>query len=33
VGCCSLAPVVMVDDATYGRLDRKKAVEVLDHYR
>jgi len=30
VGCCSLAPVVMVDDTTYGRLDRKKAVAVID---
>ncbi|MBI5443631.1 MAG: NADH-quinone oxidoreductase subunit NuoE [Deltaproteobacteria bacterium] len=32
VGCCSLAPVVMVEgDKTYGRLDRKKAVAVVDH--
>lgn len=30
VGCCSLAPVVMVDDKTYGKLDRKKAAEIID---
>lgn len=30
VGCCSLAPVVMVDDRTYGSLDRKKAAEIID---
>ena len=30
VGCCSLAPVVMVDDETYGRLDRKKAAAIID---
>ena len=30
VGCCSLAPVVMVDDKTYGNLDRKKAAGIID---
>jgi len=30
VGCCSLAPVVMVDDKTYGKLDRKKAAQIID---
>jgi NADH:ubiquinone oxidoreductase subunit E len=30
VGCCSLAPVVMVDTKTFGNLDRKKAAEVID---
>jgi NADH:ubiquinone oxidoreductase subunit E len=30
VGCCSLAPVVMVDSRTYGSLDRKKAAEIID---
>ncbi len=30
VGCCSLAPVVMVDDKTFGSLDRKKAAAVID---
>lgn len=32
VGCCSLAPVVMIDSATYGRLDRKKVVKLLENY-
>ena len=30
VGCCSLAPVVMVDEKTFGRLDRKKAAKIID---
>ncbi|MBW2275900.1 MAG: NADH-quinone oxidoreductase subunit NuoE [Deltaproteobacteria bacterium] len=32
VGCCSLAPVVMVEDKTFGRLDRKKAAKIIDQY-
>jgi NADH:ubiquinone oxidoreductase subunit E len=30
VGCCSLAPVVMVDHKTYGKLDRKKSAGIID---
>jgi NADH:ubiquinone oxidoreductase subunit E len=30
VGCCSLAPVVMVDKKTFGKLDRKKAAQIID---
>ena len=30
VGCCSLAPVVMVGAKTFGSLDRKKAKEIID---
>ncbi len=30
VGCCSLAPVVMVEAKTYGKLDRKKAAKIID---
>jgi len=30
VGCCSLAPVVMVDNRTYGSLDRRKAAAIVD---
>ena len=30
VGCCSLAPVVMVDKRTFGKLDRKKAAQIID---
>ena len=33
VGCCSLAPVVMVDDDTFGRLDRKKVAKLADGYK
>jgi NADH:ubiquinone oxidoreductase subunit E len=32
VGCCSLAPVVMVDGKTYGKLDRKKAARIIDDF-
>ncbi|NLV23570.1 MAG: NADH-quinone oxidoreductase subunit NuoE [Deltaproteobacteria bacterium] len=30
LGCCSLAPVVMVGDKAFGKLDRKKAVHIID---
>ena len=29
VGCCSLAPVMMIGDKTYGGLTKEKAVRVL----
>ncbi len=29
VGCCSLAPVMMVDGVTYGRLSPQRAVEIV----
>jgi NADH-quinone oxidoreductase subunit E len=29
LGCCSLAPVMMISDETYGKLTGKKAVEVI----
>lgn len=32
VGCCSLAPVIMVDNTTFGRLDRKKAAKIIDEF-
>jgi NADH:ubiquinone oxidoreductase subunit E len=32
VGCCSLAPVVMIDGKTYGKLDRKKAAKIIDDF-
>ena len=32
VGCCSLAPVLVVaDGSTYGRLDRRKAVNIVEN--
>lgn len=30
VGACALAPVVMVDDKVYGRMEAKKVKEVLE---
>lgn len=30
VGACALAPVVMVDDKVYGRLEAKKVKEVIE---
>ena len=29
VGCCSLAPVIMIGEKTYGGLTKEKAVKVL----
>ncbi len=33
LGCCSLAPVMMVDGDVHGRLSPDKAVQVLEGYR
>jgi len=33
LGCCSLAPVMMVNGVVHGRLTPEKAVEVLENYR
>mgnify|MGYP002682468508 CR=1 FL=1 len=33
LGCCSLAPVMMVDDEVYGLLSPEKAVDVLESVR
>ena len=33
VGACGLAPVMMVDNEVYGKLDRKKIKEILAKYR
>jgi len=33
IGACGLAPAVMVDDETYGRLTADKLTEILDQYR
>ncbi len=30
VGCCSLAPVVVVGDETHGKVDRKGAAKLID---
>jgi NADH-quinone oxidoreductase subunit E len=33
LGCCSLSPVIMINDETYGRLTPKKAQQLLNEYR
>ncbi len=33
LGCCSLAPVIMIDDKVYGRLNPQRAQHVLRRYR
>ncbi len=33
LGCCALAPIVRVDDRTYGHLQQSKIPKVLQHYR
>ncbi len=32
VGACGLAPVMMVNDEVYGKLDREKVREILQRY-
>ncbi|HBD94310.1 MAG TPA: NADH-quinone oxidoreductase subunit NuoE [Spirochaetia bacterium] len=33
LGCCSLAPVIMINDETYGHLNTDKLVKIIDSYR
>jgi NADH-quinone oxidoreductase subunit E len=33
LGCCSLAPAMMIDDQTYGRLTPQKVRKVIKQYR
>ena len=33
LGCCSLAPVMMIDDKVYGRLNAQRAQRILSRYR
>ena len=33
LGCCSLAPVIMIDDDTHGNLDAEKTKKVIKKYR
>lgn len=33
LGCCSLAPVIMVDDTAHGNLTRDKVKDVIQSYR
>lgn len=32
IGCCSLAPVMMINQETYGRLTQKKIAKILKEY-
>jgi len=33
LGCCSLAPVIMIDDETFGRLNISKLKAIIDGFR
>lgn len=33
LGCCSLAPAIVIDDETYGRVEPNKISKILDAYR
>jgi len=33
LGCCSLAPAMMIDNETYGRLTRDKVDDIIASYR
>jgi NADH-quinone oxidoreductase E subunit len=33
IGACGLAPVMMIDEEVYGKLDRKRIEEILSSYR
>lgn len=32
LGCCSLAPVMMIDDATYGKLTSEKVASIINKF-
>ncbi len=33
LGCCSLAPVIMIEDKTYGKLTSAKIPEIIDAFK
>jgi NADH:ubiquinone oxidoreductase subunit E len=33
LGCCGLAPVIMIGDSVYGKLDPKMIPDIIDTYR
>jgi len=33
LGCCGLAPVMMVDDDVYGKMEPKKVHDIIEKYR
>ena len=32
LGCCGLAPVIMIDEKVYGKVQRKQIAEILQNY-
>jgi len=32
LGCCSLAPVIMIDDKTYGKLTSEKVAGIINNF-
>jgi NADH-quinone oxidoreductase subunit E len=32
LGCCSLAPVIMINETTYGKLTNDKLTKIIDKY-
>lgn len=32
-GCCGLAPVISINGKIYGKIDKKKMLDILDEYR
>lgn len=33
LGCCGLAPVIMIDDEVYGKVDPKQIHEIISNYK
>ncbi len=33
IGCCSLAPVIMIDDSTYGNLNPQEVKKIVKQYQ
>jgi len=33
LGACGIAPVIMIDDKIYGKLDSKKTIDIIKKYR
>jgi NADH-quinone oxidoreductase subunit E len=33
LGCCSLAPVIMIDDKTFGKLTPEAIPRILEKFR
>ncbi len=33
IGCCSIAPVIRINEEVYGKLDQEKVVNIIDELR